>query len=170
MIPYANLALVILVTMTGMLLMLAAMRRIPVGYRGVQFRLGRLVKELPPGLAWVVPLADSVMLVNLGEQTIALPAGLTLSSGHQQYRVEGSFTCRIIEPIPAVMAATQARQDLAVVMGEQILAEIKQLGAAAAFERPAQAQQQVLDALNAKMSAAWQLKFTKMELTLVVNK
>ena len=165
--PFANLALVVLVTIAGLLLMLSAMRRIPVGHRGVQFRLGRLVKELPPGNAWVVPLLDQVMLVNLNEQTIALPADLILAVGDKQYKVEGDFTCKIVAPIPAVMAAMQARQDLAVVVGGQLLDELKRMGAGAVIDRSTQAQQWALEALNTKMSSAWQLKFTQITFKLI---
>jgi hypothetical protein len=164
--PYAYLALVVLLTLAGLLLMLAAMRKIPEGHRGVQFRMGRLVKELPPGMAWVMPLIDSVLLVDLNEQTIPLPAGLTLAVRDKHYEVGGSFTCKIVAPIPAVMAAMQARQDLAMAVGERVLAALKRMGPAAVVERPAQAQTWVLEALNDQMSQAWQVKFTKLDLTL----
>jgi regulator of protease activity HflC (stomatin/prohibitin superfamily) len=167
--PIINLALVVLVTLTGMLAMLASIRKIPPGYRGVLFRFGRLVKELPSGTAWVLPLIDSVMLVDLGEQTIALPDELTLTVGDKQYNVEGSFSCKIVAPIPAVMAAMQAQKDLAVVVGERLLDEIKRLGALAAMERPEHAQQWALESLNQNMSPAWQVKFTKLELRFVLT-
>ena len=166
--PFINLALVVLVTMTGMLAMLAAIRKIPPGYRGVLFRLGRLVKELPPGTAWVMPLIDSVMLVDLSEQTIPLPSDLTLTMSDHQYKVEGSFTCKIVQPIPAVMAAMQARKDLAVVVGERLLDEINRLGAGAAMDRPEQAQHWALESLNQHMSPAWQGKFTKVDFELTL--
>src|SRR5574337_93393 len=159
--PFVYLALVVLVTLAGMLLMLAAIRKIPAGYLGVQFRLGRLVKEVPPGTAWVMPLFDSVMLVDLEARTISLPSDLAVSNGGKQYKVEGTFTCRIIEPIPAVMAAMQARQDLAVVVGNHLLDEVKRMGTNSVAERPEQAQQWALDALNDRMSQAWQVKFTR---------
>lgn len=163
---FAYLGLVVLVAMTGMLFMLMAIRKIPAGYRGVLFRMGRLVKELPPGTAWIVPFLDSVMLVNLSEQTFALPSGLTYSNGGGRFKVEGSFTCKIVEPIPAVMAAMQAQQDIAEVVGNKLVNEIKAMGSAAVLDRPAQAQQGALEALNEKMSRAWQLKFTKVDFRL----
>ena len=165
--PLAYLALIVLVTMTGMLLMLAAIRKIPPGHRGVQFRLGRLVKELPPGTVWVLPLVDGVMLVDLNEQTIALPADLILTEGGTQYRLAGTFTCKIVAPIPAVMAALQARQDLAAMVGSHVLDEVERIGAAAVMDRPEQAQQQVAQALNERMSQAWQVRFAEVEFKLV---
>ena len=164
---YGFLAFVVLVTLTGMLLMLTAIRKIPEGHRGVLFRAGKLVKELQPGTAWVLPLLDSVMLVNLSEQTIALPADLSVSTNDKTYTVEGSFTCKIIQPVPAVMAALQARKDLAVVVADHLLAELKRLGVPAALDRPEQAEQWALDALNAQMSRAWQVKFIRVEFRLI---
>jgi regulator of protease activity HflC (stomatin/prohibitin superfamily) len=165
--PIAYLALVVLVTLSGLLGMLSAIRRIPPGHRGVQFRLGRLVKELPAGTAWVLPLVDSVMLVDLAEQTIPLPADLRLAGGSQDYKVEGSFTCKIVKPVPAVVAAMQARQELAVVVGGTLLAELKRVGPAAILDRPAQAQRSALDVLNEQMAPAWQVKFTGVEFKLL---
>ena len=165
---YAYLAFVGLVALTGMLLMVTAIRKIPAGHRGVLFRAGKLVKELPPGTAWVLPLLDSVMLVNLSEQTIPLPPDLSVSTNDKTYKVDGSFTCKIIQPIPAVMAALQARKDLAVVVADHLLAELKRLGVPAALDRPEQAQQWALNALNEQMSRAWQVKFTKVEIRLIL--
>ena len=165
--PFANLALVVLVTMAGLLLMLAAMRKVPDGHRGVLFRFGRLVKELQPGMTWVFPFVDNVMLVNLSEQTIGLPDDLEIASGDKHYKVEGSFTCKIVKPIPAVMAAMQAQKDLAIVVGDNLLIELKQMGAAAILDRPEQAEKWMLDALNEGMSSAWQVKFTQVDFRLV---
>jgi regulator of protease activity HflC (stomatin/prohibitin superfamily) len=167
--PFVNLALVVLVTVAGLLLMLAAMRKVPDGYRGVLFRFGRLVKELPPGMAWVFPLIDQVMLVNLGEQTIDLPPDLEITSGDQRYKVEGSFTCKVVKPIPAVMAAMQAQQDLAIVVGHNLLAELKQMDVTAILNRPDQATKWALEALNSGMSSAWQVKFTNLDFRLVTG-
>ena len=163
---FAYLALVVLVAMTGLLFMLMSIRKIPEGYRGVLFRMGRLVKEVPPGMAWIVPFLDSVMLVNLSEQTFALPSDLTYANESGKFKVEGSFTCKIVEPIPAVMAAMQAQQDIAEVVGDKLVDEIKAMGSTAVLDRPAQAQQWALDVLNEQMSRAWQLKFTKVDFRL----
>lgn len=167
--PFANLALVVLVTVAGLLFMLAAMRKVPQGHRGVLFRLGRLVKELPPGMAWVMPLIDNVLLVNLSEQTIALPTDLEIASGDKRYTVEGSFTCKVVQPTAAVLAALQAQQDLAIAVGDTLVAELKRLGAAAILDRPAQAEKWALEALNEQMSPAWQVKFTRLEIKLVLG-
>lgn len=167
--PYIYLIFVVLVTLTGMLLMLTSIRVIPAGHRGVLFRLGKLQKELQPGTRWVLPLIDSVMLVNLAEQTIPLPEVLTLTAGDKNYTVDGTFTCKIIEPIPAVMAANQAQKDLAETVGEYLLPELKQIGVPALLDRPEQMQKQVIQALNDRMSRAWQVKFTKLDLKLTLS-
>ena len=45
--PYFG--LIVLVAAAGLVLMFASLRKIPVEHRGVLFRFGHLVKELPPG-------------------------------------------------------------------------------------------------------------------------
>ena len=161
--PYFG--LIVLVAAAGLVLMFASLRKIPVEHRGVLFRFGHLVKELPPGNAWVVPFADQVLLVDLREQTFPLPPDLVLSAD-RQYAVKGQFTCKVVAAIPAVMAARQAQEDIVKVVADKLVAEIKNMGVAAALDRPAQARQWALEALNEQMSRAWQLKFTKVEFTL----
>ncbi len=162
--PYFG--LIVLVAAAGLFLMFASLRKIPPEHRGVLFRLGRLVKELPPGNAWVLPFVDHVISVDLREQTFDLPPDLVLMTD-KRYAVKGRFTCKVVAAIPAVMAARQAQQDIITVVADKLLAEIKNIGARAALDRPAQAQQGALEALNEQMSRAWQLKFTKVEFTLV---
>jgi len=159
-------AFIIAITLTGLLLMIAAVRKIPEEHRGVLFRFGRLVRELPAGTAWVWPLIDQVMLVDLRQQTFSLPADLTLGADSQNNVVTGEFTCMVMAPIPAVMAAMQARQDVADAVGKTVLAELDKMGSAFATDQPAQAQERMLSALNEQMSRAWQLRFTKIEFTL----
>lgn len=159
-------AFIIAVTLTGLLLMISAVRKIPDEHRGVLFRFGRLVRELPAGTAWVWPLIDQVMLVDLREQTFPLPADLTWAVDSENFAVKGEFTCQVMAPIPAVMAAMQARQDVADAVGKTVLAEINKMGRAFATDQPAQAQERMLAALNEQMSRAWQLKFTKVNFRL----
>jgi regulator of protease activity HflC (stomatin/prohibitin superfamily) len=158
-------ALIVAVAMTGLIFMFASLRKIPPDHSGVVLRLGRMVGELEPGNRWVLPYIDQVMLVDLREQTFPLPADLTFSAD-KQYAVKGQFTCKVIAPIPAVMAARQAQRDIIEVVGEKLVAELKRLGAAAVIGGPAYAQQQALETLNEQMSRAWQLKLTKIEFTL----
>jgi|GEM_PF-1080602 len=158
--------LIVGATIAGFLVMLSAVRKIPEDHRGVLFRFGRLVRELKPGTAWVWPLIDQVMLVDLREQTFALPDGLSVANEGARYSVTGQYTCKVTAAIPAVMAARQAQQDISQTVGEKLLAEIKRMGVATALSQPAHAQQLALEALNEQMSRAWQLSFTKIEFTL----
>jgi regulator of protease activity HflC (stomatin/prohibitin superfamily) len=160
-------AFIIAVTLTGLLLMISAVRKIPDEHRGVLFRFGRLVRELPAGTAWVWPLIDQVMLVDLREQTFPLPADLIWAVDSENFTVKGEFTCQVMAPIPAAMAAMQARQDVADAVGKTVLAELGKMGRAFAADQPAQAQGRALSALNEQMSRAWQLRFTKIEFTIV---
>jgi regulator of protease activity HflC (stomatin/prohibitin superfamily) len=148
-----------------MLFMLTSLRKIPDDSRGVVFRFGRLLRELEPGTRWVIPLLDQVMLVNLNEQTFQLPSGLIVSDSAGKCEVQGSFTCKIIEATPAVIAAMQAQQPIERTVGDNLVLAIQEMGVQTARESK-QAQGRALDMLNAQMSRAWQLKFTKIEFKL----
>jgi hypothetical protein len=93
---------------------------------------------------------------------------LELAAGDKQYKVEGTFTCKIVQPIPAVLAAMQAQQDLSEVVGKNLVDELKQMGVSAIQDRPAQAEKWAIDTLNEQMSQAWQVKFTKFDFNLVL--
>jgi regulator of protease activity HflC (stomatin/prohibitin superfamily) len=159
------LALLIGIAVLGMLFMLTSLRKIPDDSRGVVFRFGRLLRELEPGTRWVIPLLDQVMLVNLNEQTFQLPPGLIVSDSVGKYEVQGSFTCKIIEATPAVIAAMQAQQPIERTVGDNLVLAIQEMGVQTARESK-QAQGRALDMLNAQMSRAWQLKFTELEFSL----
>ena len=159
------LALLIGIAVLGMLFMLTSLRKIPDDSRGVVFRFGRLLRELEPGTRWVIPLLDQVMLVNLNEQTFQLPPGLIVSDSVGKCEVQGSFTCKIIEATPAVIAAMQARQPIERTVGDNLVMAIQEMGVQTA-RNSKQAQGRALDMLNAQMSRAWQLKFTELEFSL----
>lgn len=164
---FLYLALLIGIAMLGMLFMLTSLRKIPDGSRGVVFRFGRLLRELEPGTRWVIPLLDQVMLVDLNEQTFRLPSGLSVSDSTGKYEVQGSFTCKIIEATPAVIAAMQAQQPIEQTVGGNLVMAIQEMGVQTARESK-QAQNRVLEILNEQMSRAWQLKFTKIEFEFIV--
>lgn len=159
------LALLIGIAVLGMLFMLTSLRKIPDGSRGVVFRFGRLLRELEPGTRWVIPLLDQVMLVDLNEQTFQLPAGLAVSDSTGKYEVRGSFTCKVIDATPAVIAAMQAQQPIEQTVGDNLVIAIQEMGVQTARESK-QAQSRALEILNEQMSRAWQLKFTKVEFRL----
>jgi len=159
------LALLIGIAVLGMLFMLTSLRKIPDPHRGVVFRFGKLLRELEPGTRWVIPLLDQVMLVDLSEQTFQLPSGLVVSDRTGNYQVRGSFTCKIIEATPAVIAAMQAQQPIEQTVGNTLVMAIQEMGVQTARDSK-QAQARALDVLNAQMSRAWQLKFTGLEFSL----
>ena len=160
------LALLIGVAVLGMLFMLTSLRKIPDDSRGVVFRFGRLLRELEPGTRWVIPLLYQVMLVNLNEQTFQLPYGLIVSDSAGKCEVHGSFTCKIIEATPAVIAAMQARQPIERTVGDNLVMAIQEMGVQTARDSK-QAPARMLDMLNKQMSRAWQLRFTKIGIEFV---
>ena len=159
------LALLIGIAVSGMLFMLTSLRKIPEGSRGVVFRFGRLLRELKPGTRWVIPLLDQVMLVDLNEQTFQLPTGLAVSDSTGIYEVQGSFTCKIVEATPAVIAAMQAQRPIEQTVGDNLVLVIQEMGVQIARQSK-QAQSRAIEMLNEQMSRAWQLKFTKLEFSL----
>jgi hypothetical protein len=92
--------------------------------------------------------------------------GLVVSDNTGTYEVQGSFTCKIIEATPAVIAAMQARQPIEQTVGDNLAMAIQEMGVQTARDSK-QAQDRALNVLNETMSRAWQLKFTKVKFSLI---
>ena len=159
-------ALLLGVTVLGLMYMLAALRKIPDDHCGVVFRFGKMSREIQPGTRWVIPLIDQVMLVDLREKIFNLPDDLVVSDSTGNYVVSGNFTCKVVAPTSAVMAAMQAQQPIEQIVGNNLVVAIQEMGVQTARESK-QAPARALDLLNEQMSRAWQLKFTKIEFLLI---
>ena len=90
---------------------------------------------------------------------------LSVSDSTGNYEVQGSFTCKIVEATPAVIAAMQAQQPIEQTVGDNLVMAIQEMSVQTARDSK-QATGRLLDMLNDQMSRAWQLKFTKIEFRL----
>src|SRR6058998_1807658 len=101
--------------------------------RGIVFRLGRLLPEPKgPGLAFIVPIVDRMVKVDLRTITLMIPPQEVITKDNVPARVNAVAYFRIIEPKAAIvqienfMVATSqiAQTTLRSVLGQHVLDEL----------------------------------------------
>lgn len=72
--------------------------------RGVAFRLGRLRKQLGPGVCLVLPGLDKLVRVDLRVVTLTIPPQEVITRDNVPARVNAVVLFRVVDPIQSVMA------------------------------------------------------------------
>lgn len=86
-----------------LLIFLASSIRIVKEYeRGVIFRLGRLVGAKGPGLFFIIPIIDKMMIVDLRTVTYDVPAQEVVTRDNVTVKVNAVVYYRVIDPAKAV--------------------------------------------------------------------
>jgi regulator of protease activity HflC (stomatin/prohibitin superfamily) len=109
--------------------------------RGVVFRLGRVIGVKGPGLFWIIPGIDRVVMVDLRTVTMDVPTQETITRDNVTVRINAVAYFRVKDPVLAVvniqnflMATSQiAQTSLRNVIGQveldELLAEREQINA-----------------------------------------
>src|SRR6201987_6188902 len=107
--------------------------RIPREYeRGVVFRLGRLLQPKGPGVAFLIPIVDRIVKVDLRTITLTIPPQEVITKDNVPVRVNAVAYFRIVDPKAAIVqvenfmvATTQiAQTTLRSVLGQHQLDEL----------------------------------------------
>ena len=100
--------------------------------RGVVFRLGRLLDPKGPGVAFLIPIVDRIVKVDLRTITLNIPPQEVITKDNVPARVNAVAYFRIVDPEAAIvqvenfMAATSqiAQTTLRSVLGQHVLDEL----------------------------------------------
>src|ERR1700751_4299522 len=100
--------------------------------RGVVFRLGRLLEPKGPGVAFLVPIVDRIVKVDLRTITLSIPPHEVITKDNVPARVNAVAYFRIVDPKSAIvnienfMVATSqiAQTTLRSVLGQHSLDEL----------------------------------------------
>src|SRR5690348_11183186 len=100
--------------------------------RGVVFRLGRLLPQKGPGVAFLIPIVDRIVKVDLRTVTLTIPPQDVITKDNVPVRVNAVAYFRIIDPKAAIvqvenfMVATSqiAQTTLRSVLGQHVLDEL----------------------------------------------
>jgi regulator of protease activity HflC (stomatin/prohibitin superfamily) len=100
--------------------------------RGVVFRLGRLLEAKGPGVAFLIPVVDRIVKVDLRTITLNIPPQEVITKDNVPARVNAVAYFRIVDPKAAIVqvenfliATTQiAQTTLRSVLGQHVLDEL----------------------------------------------
>jgi regulator of protease activity HflC (stomatin/prohibitin superfamily) len=100
--------------------------------RGVVFRLGRLLEPKGPGVAFLIPIVDRIVKVDLRTITLTIPPQEVITKDNVPARVNAVAYFRIVDPKAAIvqvedfMVATSqiAQTTLRSVLGQHVLDEL----------------------------------------------
>src|SRR5881275_2712691 len=100
--------------------------------RGVIFRLGRLLDPKGPGVAFLIPIVDRIVKVDLRTITLQIPPQEVITKDNVPVRVNAVAYFRIVDPKAAIvqvenyMVATSqiAQTTLRSVLGQHVLDEL----------------------------------------------
>src|SRR5580765_287326 len=100
--------------------------------RGVVFRLGRLLQPKGPGVAFLIPIVDRIVKVDLRTITLTVPPQEVITKDNVPVRVNAVAYFRIVDPKSAIvqienfMVATSqiAQTTLRSVLGQHVLDEL----------------------------------------------
>src|SRR5438445_9126559 len=100
--------------------------------RGVIFRLGRLLDPKGPGVAFLIPVVDRIVKVDLRTITLQIPPQEVITKDNVPARVNAVAYFRILDPKAAIvqvenyMVATSqiAQTTLRAVLGQHVLDEL----------------------------------------------
>ena len=86
-----------------LMLMFATLRMISQYERGVLLRLGKITDSKEPGVAFVIPLVDRMIKVDLRTITLNVPAQDVITKDNVSVRVSAVVYFKVVDPIKATM-------------------------------------------------------------------
>jgi regulator of protease activity HflC (stomatin/prohibitin superfamily) len=127
-----NLPIYIIIILFVLWLLRASLRIVKEYERGVIFRLGRIQAAKGPGLFWIIPIVDQMILVDLRVVTLDVPTQEAITKDNVTVKVNAVCYFRVLDPVAAVvnvsnyLVATQqiAQTTLRSVLGQSELDEL----------------------------------------------
>ncbi len=127
-----TLILLVLVLLLLLWVVRAAVKVVAEYERGVIFRLGRIQGAKGPGLFFIIPIVDRMVIVDLRTITLDVPAQETITRDNVTIKVNAVCYFRVLDPVAAVVninnyyVATQqiAQTTLRSVLGQSELDDI----------------------------------------------
>ncbi len=91
------------------IIVLAGLRTVQQYERGVVFMFGKIVGERNPGLTWIVPLFQSLRVVDLRVVTLPVPAQKIITKDNVSVDVSAVSYYRIVDPVKSIVAIQNVR-------------------------------------------------------------
>ncbi len=92
----------VLVVLIGAALLISGLKVLKEFERGVIFRLGRLVGARGPGIAYVIPLVEKIVRVDLRTVTMDVPPQDVITKDNVSVKVNAVLYFRVVDPQRAI--------------------------------------------------------------------
>ena len=71
--------------------------------RGIKFRFGRYVKTLKPGFRWIIPIIETIQIVDIRVITINILSQEVMTEDNVPCSIDGVLFFKILDPEKAVL-------------------------------------------------------------------
>jgi regulator of protease activity HflC (stomatin/prohibitin superfamily) len=75
--------------------------------RGIKFRFGRYIKTLKPGFRWIIPIIETLQIVDIRVITINILSQEVMTEDNVPCSIDGVLFFRILDPEKAVLEVEQ---------------------------------------------------------------
>ncbi len=82
--------------------LLAGIRIIPEGYKGLVLRLGKYSRTISPGLNFIIPYIESVQRVDIREQVMDIPKQEAITLDNVSCMIDGVVRFKVVNPQVAI--------------------------------------------------------------------
>lgn len=92
------------------LILLSGIRIVQQYQRGVVFRFGRIVGGKEPGLNWIIPIIESLRIIDLRTVTLRVPAQKIITKDNVSVDISAVAYYKIIDPVKSIVAIQDVRE------------------------------------------------------------
>ena len=98
-----------LITLVALIL-LSGIRIVQQYQKGVVFRFGRIVGSKEPGLNWIIPVIESLRIIDLRTVTLRVPAQKIITKDNVSVDISAVAYYKIIDPVKSIVAIQDVRE------------------------------------------------------------
>jgi regulator of protease activity HflC (stomatin/prohibitin superfamily) len=157
-----------LILFSSLLLLLALLFRglkiVPHQQVWIVQRLGRYIRQLEPGLNWIVPFADEISYRHsLKEEAIEVPEQTAITQDNVSVSLDGIVYIKIFDPVAASYGVKNPMHALTQLVQTTMRSEIGKIPLDKTFEERETLNAKIVDAIN-EAAAAWGVRCLRYEI------
>jgi regulator of protease activity HflC (stomatin/prohibitin superfamily) len=155
-------SLIAMATLVVIGYMIGSVKVINQGYEGIVERLGRHQRTLKPGLNFVIPLLDTVLVENTREQILDVPPQSVITKDNVTFEVDAVLFWKILDVEKAYYAIENLEEGLMNLVLTTLRSEIGKMELKQTFSSRDEINQSLLRQLD-KATADWGVKVIRVE-------
>jgi regulator of protease activity HflC (stomatin/prohibitin superfamily) len=109
----ALIALIFWLCVFGLIIAAVAIKIVPEYRRGVAFRLGRFMGVVGPGLVFLMPFLDKIVMVDIRETRLEVPKQQYMTQDRRRVKATAAIRYRVAAPDKAILNVSNYQEALA---------------------------------------------------------